>query len=37
MRAALAACVAYCEARRPPPFVTPLVAGRDYIIAKEAE
>ena len=35
MRAALAACVAYCEARRPPPFVTELVAGRDYIIAKE--
>ena len=37
MRAALAACVAYCEARRPPPFATPLVAGRDYIIAKETE
>lgn len=32
MRTALAAAVAYCEARRPPPFKTPLVAGRDYIV-----
>ena len=34
MRAALTAAVAYCEARRPPPFKTPLVAGRDYVVLK---
>ena len=32
MRAALAAAVAWCEARRPKPFRTSLVAGRDYVV-----
>ena len=34
MRAALLSAVTYCEARRPPPFKTPLVAGRDYVVSK---
>ena len=35
MRDALAAAVVFCERRRPKPFRTALVAGRDYIVLKE--
>lgn len=37
MRAALAAGVAWCEARLPPPFESTLVEGRDYVVEVEAE
>jgi hypothetical protein len=32
MRAALYAGIAFCEARRPPPFKTNLREGVDYIV-----
>jgi hypothetical protein len=34
MRTALEAAVAWCEKRRPKPFKTDMVEGRDYIVVK---